>query len=107
MGVLCSHLGSEQELVLLLQHLGQGQRRHKGSASPFPLSLLCYPAFIQPLPALKVSLSLSHSSSTAGGRSLGLADGRSGLRRRGSKVRLQLLLLVPGQFLQLFTALPY
>lgn len=47
MGVLCSHLGSEQELVLLLQHLGQGQRRHKGSASPFPVSLLCCPAFIQ------------------------------------------------------------
>lgn len=29
------------------------------------------------------------SSSTAGGRSLGLADGRSGLRRRGSKAKAQ------------------
>lgn len=41
MGVLWSHLGSEQELVLLLKHLGQG------SPSPFPVSLLCCPVFIQ------------------------------------------------------------
>ncbi|KAI1233089.1 hypothetical protein IHE44_0006284 [Lamprotornis superbus] len=41
------------------------------------------------LPALKVSLSLSRSSSAAGGRSLGLADGCSGLRRRSSKAKAQ------------------
>lgn len=101
MGVLCSHLGSEWELVLLLEHLGQGQRRHRGlslNLPCLPAVLSCvYPAWVA-LPPLKVSLSLSHSSSTAG-RSLGLSDGRSGLRRRSSKVRLQgqLLMVLPGQ----------
>lgn len=90
MGVLCSHLGSEQELVLLLEHLGQGHPLTGASPSTFPVSLLCCPVFILhrwvALPPLKVSLSCS--SSTAG-RSLGLSDGRSGLQRRSSKVRPQ------------------
>lgn len=56
--MFCSHLGSKRELVLLLKHLGQGQRRHKGLSLTFPVPLLCcvYPARVA-LPPLRVSLS--------------------------------------------------